>query len=138
MLQLADFLFFQKLKLLESLAFGEQWLVMEHLSQFCSGFHGRLFLRVDGEIDKSFPNVAYGLFGGMHHVFLVETIVAQLIQEDFVGGEIMGIVKCLTNLIHSQKKSRFTQLVLMQAVLQVAQRRNGEDKLLFRMSRDYF
>ena len=98
-LQRVGFLLFQKFKPFKRLALRKQWPMLQHLLQFSSGFHGRLFFWVDGEIDEAFPNVTHGLLGGMHHVFLVETVVAQFVHKDFVGGEIMGVFKLLAHLV---------------------------------------
>ena len=98
-----------------------------------SGLHGKLFLRVNSEIREAFPDVLHGLLGGMHHVFLVEAVVAQLVQEDFVSWEIMRVAILLAHLVYSKQQRCLAQLVFVQTVLQVAQGRNGEDKLLFGM-----
>ena len=111
---------------------------MQHLSQLTSHLHSRSLFAVNGKIGKTLPDVLYRLLGGMHHVFLVKTITAQFVQKDFVSGEIMRIIKSLANRIHSQKQCRFAQLVFMEAVFQVAQRRNRKDEMLLRMQLDYF
>ena len=38
---------------------------------------------------QTLPNVFYCLVGGMKHVLAIETIVAQLVVDYFVGGEIV-------------------------------------------------
>ena len=77
--------------------------MLKHLLQFGSGLDGRFFFGINGIISETLPNVAHRLIGRMHHVFLIETVIAQLVQEDFVGGEIMGIAELSTNFIDSEQ-----------------------------------
>ena len=136
--QLIDFLLSQRLKPLESLAFGKQWAMLQHLLQLSGSLHGRLFFRVNGKVCEAFPNVMHCLLGGMHHVLPVETVVAQLIQENFVGWEIMRIIELLANLVDGKQQRGLAELVLMQAIFQMTQWRYGKDKPLFRVLSDDF
>ena len=58
----------------------------------------------------------------LNYFISIETVVAQLVQEDFVGGKIMGIAKLMAHLVNGKQQRGLAQLVLVQAVLQMAQR----------------
>lgn len=118
------------LKLSIGITIGEERLVLEHLFYFFSGGHRGVFGRINGELNEFFEDVFHRLVGGMHHVLFIETVVAKLVEKDFVGGKIVGVVKILADLIHRQQQSRFAQLVFVETVLQMAQRRDGKDELL--------
>lgn len=104
--------------------------MLEYLFELLGGFHGGVFGGVDGEFSEAFPDVVDGLVGGVDHVFLIETIVAEFVEEDFVGREVMGVIEGFAHFVHRQKKRCLAQLVLVEAVLEVAQWRDGEDELL--------
>ena len=103
---------------------------MKHLLEFFGGSHGGQFGWIDGELNEFLEDIIHRLIGGMHHVFFIETVVAKLVEEDLVSREIMGVVEVLAHLIHRQQQSGFAKLVLVKAVFQVAQGRDGEDELL--------
>ena len=104
MLQFCDLLIPLLFKLPISFTIGEKRLMMQHLLEFLSGLHGGFLRRINGEIDELFPDVTDSLIRWMDHVFLVETVVAELIKEDFACREIMCIVKSIANLINCQKQ----------------------------------
>lgn len=78
--------------------------MLEHLFYFFSGGHCWIFRRINGELNEFFEDVFHRLAGGMHHVLFIETVVAKLVEKDFVGGKIVGVVKILADLIHRQEQ----------------------------------
>lgn len=106
--------------------------MLKHLLEFLGGFHGRDFGGIDGIIHEAFPDVADRLVGRVDHVFLIETVVAKFVEEDLVGREIVGISVGLADFVHGQQQRGFAQLVLMEAVFEVTQGRDGEDELFVR------
>ena len=61
---------------------------------------------------QTLVDVADSLLTGVEHVFLIETVVAELIVDDFIGREIgdRRVVKRFDNLVDSQKQCGFGQL----------------------------
>ena len=103
---------------------------MEHLLEFLSGGHSEAFGRVNGELNEFFEDIVDSLVGRMDHIFFIKSVVAELIEKDFVGREIMGIFVGHTHIVHGEKHRGLAQLVFVEPVFQMAQRRNGEDELL--------
>ena len=75
-------------------------------------------------------DVADSLLTGVEHVFLIETVVAELIVDDFIGREIgdRRVVKRFDNLVDSQKQCGFGQLTSMITVFAIADWTHGEQK----------
>ena len=78
--------------------------MLQHLLEFLSGGHSRVFGRGNGELNEFFEDVFYCLVGGMDHVFHIETVVTELIEKDFVGGKVVGVAEGLADLIHGQQQ----------------------------------
>ena len=104
------------------LTFREERFMMKHLLEFSSLFHGWFLGGVDGEVNKSLKDIAYSLVGRMNHVLLVETIIAKFIEEDLVSRKIVRVMVGLAHLIHRQQQGCLAQLVLVETILEMAER----------------
>ena len=74
------------------------------------------------------PNVFDGRFGRMHHVPLIETVVAQVVHQDFVGREIAALGQAFRQCVRGQNQRRLAQRVLGRSVAQMTYRTDGEDR----------
>ena len=73
---------------------------------------------------KVFGNVLYGLWGRVSEVVCVEAIVAEVIEQEFVGGIVFYFGVFFCELVCKQLQGGFAELIGVQAVFQVA---NGTD-----------
>lgn len=110
--------------------------MLTHLIEFPSRGHGWNLRGIHRKLNKFFPDVVNRLIRGVDHVLLIKTIVAELVKEDFVGGEIMDVRERPTNLIHGQQQGGLAQLVLVETILEMAQGGNRKDELLVGKSVD--
>lgn len=62
------------------------------------------------------------------HVTCIEAVVAQLVKEYFVGGEVVCSGRLLQEGVDCQQEGAFAELVLVQPVCNVAYRADGEYK----------
>ncbi len=79
-------------------------------------------------ICKTLPDIADSQRTRMKHIIGVETIVAQFIEHNLIRREISSVA--VEQLVNSQQQSGFGELVLVQTVLDMPNRRDGEYKLL--------
>ena len=108
--------------------------MLEHLLEFLGSGHGGIFGGIDGKLNKLLPDVTDRLIRGMYHIFFIEAVVAKLIEKNFVSRKIMSVSEGFTDLIDGQQERRFAQLVLMEAVFEMAQGRDRENELFVRES----
>ena len=98
-----------------------------------------LLLRGCGHIcrDETLPDIVDRHGRGVQHVVGIETIVTQFVDENFIGGEIVyrnRLILC--KLRYSQEERRLGELVLVETVFDVANRRDGEDEMLIGIGGD--
>ena len=53
----------------------------------------RVFIRVQSPSKEAFAYVIYSLLRRMTHVFCIETIVAELVHDDFICREVIGEIE---------------------------------------------
>ena len=113
---------------------GVQEGVMAVEIELMKGVH--LLLRGCGHIrrDETLPDIIDRHGRGVQHVVGIETIVAKFVDENFVGREIIyrsRLIIC--KLRYNQEERRLRELGLVETVFDVANRRDGENKMLVGM-----
>lgn len=73
------------------------------------------------------PDVGDGFGGGVQEVVGIEAVVAEVVEEELVGGEVVGVGECLADGLDGEEEGGFAFLVFEQAVAEVADRADGED-----------
>ena len=72
----------------------------------------------------------YGLLGRVTHVLSIETVVAELVHDDFICREIVRTRTACDYTVNSKKKGGLAQLVPVRSVLEVAYRADSEYYIL--------
>ena len=94
--------------------------------------------RRDGESYETGPKIVHGLVGRVDHVGGIETVVPQFVKHDLVGWKIFTTLRELRqNLVQSEQKGAFAELVAVRSVLEVTDRGDGEQEFLVRMPPDH-
>ncbi len=79
------------------------------------------------ELHEFLPDEADGLRGGVHHIFGVEAVVAQLVEQELVGRKVEDLPrKSLAQLVDGHEEHRLAQLVGMHPVAHVPDGAYGE------------
>ncbi len=81
---------------------------------------------VESPIAKTFPHIVDGLLRGMKHIGIIETIVAQLIRYDFIGGKVMATLKSAAQLVDGQQQDGLAQLAAVESVFGITIGANSE------------
>ena len=81
-------------------------------------------------VGHALVDIADSLLGGVEHVLLIESVVAELIVDNLVGRKIGNrrVIKRFDDLVDSQQQCGFGQLTAVIAVFSVADRTHGEQK----------
>ena len=91
---------------------------------------GKAGLR-DGEIHETVPDQGYRLLGRMHQVFGIETVVAELVQQDLIGRKVLAPFRGgVADIFDGKDQDALAQLVPMRSVLQVTDRGDREYEFL--------
>lgn len=89
----------------------------------------------EAELREPFPDEAGGLRGGVDHVFGIEAVVAQLVEQELVGGEVGDLCgEGLAELVGGHEEHGLAQLVGVHAVAHVPDGAYGEDDLEVRVA----
>ena len=124
-------LFRLRLEKLRLLTVGMERLVSECLLDglpFGEELFGSL---VEVSPSELLPDVFHRLVARMEHIFLVETIVSQLIIHNLVGREIAHqLWESLTEKVGSQEKRSLGELTSMESILRIADWTHRDDDAL--------
>ena len=85
-------------------------------------FQQILSSRREKGVGKIIPDIIDGLLVGMHHVFGVKPVVAQVVKQQFVCRKIMYKIKPLTQFRTSQHQYGLTALIFHKSIAQMAHR----------------
>ena len=102
-------------------------------------FDCQLCIRRELRLRKALPNIIDSHGRRMHHIGRIKTVVSELIKHQFVSGKIRPIL-LLHELLGRQKEGRFRELILVESVLDMADRRNGNQHFFLpheRMLKEY-
>lgn len=77
-----------------------------YLREFSAGLLG------EGRCGEEFPDVLLCLLRGVYQIVGIEAVVAQVVREDFVGGEIGRVCMSAADFVDGQAEGRFTQKVV--------------------------
>ena len=83
-----------------------------YLREFSAGLLG------EGRCGEEFPDVLLCLLRGVYQIVGIEAVVAQVVREDFVGGEIGRVCMSAADFVDGQAEGRFTQKVVGKTVLE--------------------
>ena len=72
-------------------AAGLVWAVGDRLAYFLALADNVLRLIVEMAVGKSLPNILYCCGGWVNHVFGIESVVAQFIHHNFIGGKVKAL-----------------------------------------------
>ena len=73
-------------------AVGIEWAVGEGIENGLPFFEEKNRAVGEKSLSKALPDVFYSLLGRVQHIGLVEPVVAQLVENDFVSGKIEQMV----------------------------------------------
>ena len=78
---------------------------------------------------EAFPDVVHGEGCEVEHVVGVVAVVAEFVEDDLVGGEVVDVGEALAQGVDGEEKSGLAELVAVGAVLPVADGADGEEYL---------